>query len=985
MNDEFISPELHSKIALALGDIRRLVGDFNFTVEEKDLMKHEFARIWDEYVRSGSTDFKQHSDYLLTAALIVTIAKDSRGDWHGKEFWGRINSALGEYTPYEVELNKNYALIAKITNALILKTGDVSGRVLFKSGLKSSYVQTFLFQSYAPSQSINAYVRLLWSLFASRLFDYQYIDQTDKELCERIVDNLARLYSNDPDSENDIEFNGKTYQIRAGLRYAFAQDKVASTLLTRRILNFMNKAFRLNEDISLDAEADYLASIVSNNLKAILTPAVRKAAKRNKKLVSVNDVKAIHASYFLEQQSGQEPKILLFVNGSRLSDEFRGSEEVELIVYRLFDNGTVQSKVNSIGEILSSDFIPTFEELSADITKFFKLPMDERIHIQAVLKVDGEEIYDSIKAGDDLDRSFLLFKGNKEIRGNCRPDFYTMITTPLFDPNECFHLQNPFGKACNYAYTFVASDGDRITTEKQSVFFGFKRKDEHYYWGEDVKPFDGIQVKTSSGLFTVYKSLSSFNVHVESEADFENLWIEDSSENDRKIYFPKDIATSPTRIEISPKEFPQYQPRSLRVVKKQPGRDEPVTIFEEKYFIDPTVSLKTNGICLYTDEGFSVRWHFDQLKGTYQFAEKEVTSEGEKDQWGEYNPEDKIIEIPFENGSSAIINVPYFRWSFDDQAYSEIPNEKKVWIGDIHSGQIINIDTSFEIEGVYIGNKKLSEGHAPNSFLLGDAVISGKGLGPGQFVYAKAAIGNQSVTFKICEIVTQPELTIDPFETIDITEDDHLQIFLSDSFIGPEDSEFEYLFTDAYTEETFKIAGRFCLLPDTVIEETIPDGEYLMTLKCTFQDPKNLQYYSKVLYHSNEDDETIVIGNPDKFLYRGVSRLAFSKTRDGSKNWIKFDGSFFIDHIQFVKSGESHPTYKGVFHSPKSKGSPVFFDVINPEKGDKIRMFYSMSESEGEELVCYSVDNKQRRLVAAKADNQNLFRCLTIYCDIEEE
>ena len=982
MSDKSIGPEIYSKINSALSDIRRLVGDINFTPEEKDWMKHEFANVWNDYIRTGSLEFKSKNDYLLTAALIVTVAKDSRGDWYGKEFWGRINTALGEYTPYEVQLNKNYSLIGKITDALILKNDVSSGRILFRSGSKNSYVQTFLFQSYAPSQSINAYVRLLWSLFTSELFDYQYIDRTDKELCNRIVDNLARLYSNDPDSESDIEFNGKTYQIRAGLRYGFAQDKITSALLTRRILNYINRAFRLNEDISLDADSDYLSSIVSNNLKTILTPSVRKAAKKNRKTLSVNDIKAIHASYFFDDRCGQNPAVLLCVNGSRLPDEYRGAKKVKLTVSRLLNDGKILKELHSCGEILSSDFIPNFEELSVDITEFFRFPL-EGVRLRAILKVDDRVIYDSADAGDDLDRLFLIFKGNKEVRGNCKPDFYTIVSTRTFCPESCLYLKKPYGKICNYAYSFIASEGDRVTFGSQSVFFGVKREDEHYYWGKDISPLDGIRIKTPLGIFPVYNALSSFHIHVENRTDFENIWIEDSGDNDRKQFFPKDMTLDGTHVELSAQSFPQFQPRSLRVLKKQSGREKPDIIHEEKYFIDPDASLREDGTCLFDHGEFLIKWQIWHQHDTLHLREAE-TPLGDGDEWlGQYNVEEQIAEIPLGNNRWAVLDVPYFRWNFDSETYNDLPLEKKIWFGDIHSGQVINIDSSFQIEGVYVGETKLRTGHKPNSYLLGDAIVGGGcRLGAGQCVYAKAMVNGRNETFRICEITTQPELRIDPRETIDVLEDGHINVVLSDNFTGPEDARFEYEFVDAYTDDSFVISGKFCLESSVLEGQTLPDGEYFMTLKCTFRDPKSLQKVTKCLYSSRYEDNVVVIGNPDKFLYRGVSKLVFEKTRGGNKKWIKFDGYDYIDNIEYLRTGESYPSYKGVYHASKSKGVPVIFDAI---KQDKIRMYFVAGGSEGEELVCYSVNDAQQRLVSAEANGQNLFRCLTIYCYIEGE
>lgn len=47
----------------------------------------------------------------------------------------------------------------------------------------------------------------------------------------------------DSDLEDDVQIGGSYYQIRAALKYGFAQDPISSTLLLRRILDYINKIY----------------------------------------------------------------------------------------------------------------------------------------------------------------------------------------------------------------------------------------------------------------------------------------------------------------------------------------------------------------------------------------------------------------------------------------------------------------------------------------------------------------------------------------------------------------------------------------------------------------------------------------------------------------------------------------------------------------------------------------------------------------------
>ena len=200
-----LSSKLREKVFDAFNDEKRQIGDVTYTEEERAQLKEFYSSL------SSYQNWTPETTELATAFL-VSVIKNYKGDWTGKEFWDRIYPQIGWKPDYTIGL-------PAIGNAL-----KRYNRPLFisKSGIHK-YVESLFYQAYSPQTSVKSFIKLAWSLYTNPdIFDLTYFDSdADGRLCEAIIESLNKHYK-DVDFDSDFVFESSTYSIRAGLRYAFA-------------------------------------------------------------------------------------------------------------------------------------------------------------------------------------------------------------------------------------------------------------------------------------------------------------------------------------------------------------------------------------------------------------------------------------------------------------------------------------------------------------------------------------------------------------------------------------------------------------------------------------------------------------------------------------------------------------------------------------------------------------------------------------------
>ena len=230
---------------------RFLIGDINFSNEEKEAIREEFFSIYSKNSKISWKNELSNNELDIISITLILVAKNYPKDWRGKEFWSKIADRLNVHSSnVEVRLPLPYNVLPQIKGRL---TDPFHHRVFFTSKQgHQQYVQSIMFQAYAPKTSIEAFITLAWTLYCS-VFSFSYDDKSDRGLCCEIIDKLAKKNSMDSDLEDDVQIGGSFYQIRAALKYGFAQDPISSTLLLRRILDYINKIYLEKKDLALKA------------------------------------------------------------------------------------------------------------------------------------------------------------------------------------------------------------------------------------------------------------------------------------------------------------------------------------------------------------------------------------------------------------------------------------------------------------------------------------------------------------------------------------------------------------------------------------------------------------------------------------------------------------------------------------------------------------------------------------------------------------
>src|SRR5574344_1081894 len=207
---------LRAKIISAYDNPDCLIGDTDFSLDEREEIRQSFLKIVERNEKYHNQSYSSDEIELFGILLFIT-AKRYQGQWGGKEFWFKIAQAISP--DLDVGVIQDYKVLPLICDRL--KKG---GKCVFtfNGGTQTAYVETILYQAYAPRSSIEYFVRLAWSIYQSELIDYNY-SESDFALCRKLIDVFARFYAN-LQAQEDLDLCGQKYGIRGGLRCAFTQD-----------------------------------------------------------------------------------------------------------------------------------------------------------------------------------------------------------------------------------------------------------------------------------------------------------------------------------------------------------------------------------------------------------------------------------------------------------------------------------------------------------------------------------------------------------------------------------------------------------------------------------------------------------------------------------------------------------------------------------------------------------------------------------------
>lgn len=972
-----LDDSLLKKIDNALS-CRFLIGDINFSNEEKEEIREEFFSIFSKNSKTNWKNALTNNELDIISITLILVAKNYPKDWRGKNFWPKIADRLNVYSSnVAIILPLPYNVLSQIKERLT----TFPGRIFFTSKQGHQlYAQSIMFQAYAPKTSIEAFIKLAWSLYCS-VFSFSYNDKAnrDKGLCSEIIEKLAKKNSINSDLEDDVQIGGSYYQIRAALKYGFTQDPVSSTLLLRRILDYINKIYLEKKDLALKAEEDYLAGLVENTVRGLLTPSLRKR-RNNRSLPTVSKTTEITPSFIVDNQE----KLELVTNSIKLDENFIGTKEATLKVWTVLNGKILGNALCCSNPIISSDFIPMVEELKVCVEPLLKIP-SESICLHVALYVDGKSIYEK-----DIERSFILIKGKHEVIGDCHPDSYTLYFSNLFNASQCLKIKEGFEKTGTNAISFISNPGDYITSKGQTIFFRSSNEDINFSFGSEPTNTDMTAIIQKKGeediAYSVYRKMDSLIISSGKAENLEKTQVElvmDGVTSYLKLAgTPKDKAKNIT-IDLS-SLVPEK--RYALKISKIDSKGNVLLLREPMHFIiapDAGYSFQNEkAVVPYGDKTLNMHWDFLCFFGT------EIIKEGENPAVIDFSKNDfndpnnnrikfKETEIEEnilgeEENLKLSFKIPYFKWALNEDEPVSAPLNSAIWCGDIYNNELIHIESSKDFK-IFANDTPLAPAKKKGYFLLSNAFYS-QPTSKDCFVTAKIYDDEKEQSVPLFEIIRRPKFFLKngPKELFDET-DEGIKLLFSNCFCGPSDTLFHIVLKPQHiSNKPIQFEGNYCATDDFPTIGHIPDNEYKVTITAEYSLPNSIEKSKTILIN----DEEILIGSKNGFLYEGVKALHFKKYRCPNGTQQKFKKiPMSISSIHFIENDEL-PIYSGKLKAGKGKTMDVFFKA---KREDNILLYYK----ENDELKPMSCSADGTEFVNRKPDEKKYFASRSIYCEVE--
>ena len=935
---------------------------------------YEFFAI---YSRNSKNDWKgklTEQELDIISITLILVAKNYQKDWRGKEFWPKIAERINIYsTDTEVEMPLPYCVLSQIKERLT----DNYRRIFFTSKQgHQQYAQSIMFQSYAPKTSVEAFIRLAWTLYCS-VFSFSYDDKADRGLCSEIIDKLAKKSTTDSDLDDDIQIGGSFYRIRAALKYGFEQDKISSTLLLRRILNYINIVYSEKKDLALKAEDDYLAGLVENTIRALLTPSLKKR-KHNRSLPTVNKTSEINP-VFLTDNSG---KLELAINSIRLDESYIGSQESVLKVWPIRNGRPLGNPILCAHPIVSNDFLPMVEELKVCIEPLLKIPSED-ICLHAVLEVDGKGIYEK-----NIERPFILIKGKHEVIGDCRPDSYTIYFSNLFNPSKYLKIKDGYEQTGQNSIFFISNNGDSITSKKKTFFFRNSSDEISFSFGPETID-SGItaliqEKENEETLYSVYQKMDFLVISADKKESLEKTQVElthNGSTSYLKLAGALTTNENNMTIDLSNLEI---EKRYILRLTKIDNTGKVVMLCEpQKFIIAPGAKYclqNKKTIVPFGEDSISAQWNFICFVGT------EVIKEGTENAMIDFTNNDfddpNNHRIMFKNNEyeenflkegenlRLSFKIPYFKWAIDEEELISHSLDSDIWYGDIYNNELIHAESSENFK-ILVNGVSLLPAKKKGYFQLSNGFFSQKN-DKDYSVIAEIYQNDKKQSVPLFNIIRHPKFSLkngvkDLFDETD----EGIKLLFSNCYCGPSNTLFHIILKPQHmTTKPIEFEGNYCATDDFPTLGRIPDNDYKVTITAEYSTNDGLE---KVELINNED---ILFGSENGFLYEGVSFLQFKKYRCPNGTQQKFKRNpMSISNIHYIEDNEL-PTYSGKLKTGKNKVTEVFFKA---KREDNILLYYK----DNDELKPMSCTADGSDFVKCNPDGKKYFMSRSIYCEVE--
>lgn len=933
---------LRAKIISAYDNPNSLIGDTDFTQDERDEIRQEFLDIVDRNAKYRNWSYSADEVELIGILLFVT-AKRYQGQWGGKDFWFKIAQAISP--DLDVRIIQDYKLLGRICDRL--KKG---GKCVFtfNGGTQTAYVETILYQAYAPRSSVEYFVRLAWSIYQTELIDYAY-SESDLLLCRKLIDVFARFYKNVKD-EDDLDLSGQKYGIRGGLRNAFSQDPDQAALILDRIFQYIDQIYHDNEEII----GSFLGDICNtSNFQATLVRG-KHARKNRGHAQPANDIDHLRPSYYLEGE-GRDAVPYLCIPKTFLFDQSKVYQREEINVSMAKDGAFVPLGHLIESPVCHSMYGDSLHEINIPLTQFYK-QLGDGVRLKVAIRLDGHLIYDSSEH-DSLERDYLILKANHgEIRNSCRPGEFYLFCPPEMDIQSAVHIDDCVSLGSGLYYC-VTKEQDYINYLGNPLFFTDKKSDSSLFFdGGDSELIRGIALFKKDNRYDFFHHPERLLIKVDPNVNLASLSLEVDNEDEEGGVFRKPLSDLPLANGLISLTLADVSADTVgcHSVYIKKAVENGTKIERELHYV--------------VDDGCHFVIHPPlPLPGKVVRLDGRVLS---KQIQAEFFRQESTCEVPLADGK-IVFDIPYFEWAINNDPF-EIGCRgvtRPIFIDNLDSNNsVVRIDSSLSPIEVKCGNFALDAGPGGSSFLLsrvfgypGTQQALNRGLVVVEAIY-------EQIHFPLFYLTNKPYIL--SLNSVFTVQDNGVVIDFSSALIGRKDTVIKVEFTpEDRDDDPLVYSGEYANVPSEPLP--IPDGFYSVDISYSYSS----LFGSEVPVHIYRQGG-VLLGNPDKARFNGVRQLVVKK----ATHLCRFD-NVYLTKISYAGPNDfGDPVYAGLIRQP-AKAVPVEFTIRNFEHRDGTIIIFKGHESDG---VLVSVDKTKELISDHPIDGKTFFACSSFNVAIDE-
>lgn len=829
------------------------IGEIQFDDDEIEEMKLDCRRFYQRVQQSWSKVYSM-SEISELIVLIVNIAKTWNDESEGR-FWIKLFGEIfedGSISP--VKFYNDFEACLKFYHKALFRSKEN----------KRMFREVFLLHAFAPQKSGEEFIRLLWNWFCDEdvvNFDYQQGDI----VFEKLAQFLKKEFGGKTDLDEEVNFEGKTYSIKASFKYLFTQDTESGVVLLDKLFSDFDDIYFNGKYDSESYFAECCAEVIEKIQRENSQPTERRARKATEHIIS--DYSKIYSGYEIDPDGFA----FLFIPEIRAIDEV--AEEYVVDIY----NGT--EKIYSIdGYIVGSNIKKRIRRIAIPFSAFAGT-IQGRFEIEVKLSVirAGQEIeiYSSARS---LYRDFILFKSSREVRSEfCKPGTYYLICGENFDLSKVTNcgLRN----LDRYTSVITAEENDYIRSENQVVFFNQTAKDSHVII--DGTRCENVVFQKNEMEFPMYKKVRSLNILISNTVNPNSIALVHNGE--------QMIPLTQCGIQTE-KSFHV----DLSLIHADEDGCHQISVFDVRqrkllhnvfYYLNSTVAIRCGNGFVFDNKTIETALFY--RRGDNELITQSFQKSG-----------NTFVDLKYEDGLFHV-DLPYVRWRIDENDWNYSAWERKLW----HKNDILHNNCIIEVENksvypvsVFINDEKIALSK-DGAFLLGDALNEHASQKENE-IYLE--IG--TTRFLLFKVFNREEL----FDfNIDL---ENKEIDFTDGFIGDADARFYVELKNDENSYEFEVGIK------ENFNETIIDGEYDCEISL-------LDFWGKKipLLH-----DWYAIGNPDKFYFNNRKIILQSfKSAQGGK--IKFRGAFIGD-IEYLREERVGKTYVSVYRGmlyDKGRRNPV--------------------------------------------------------------